>query len=204
MPDKVEGKASWENHAKDNGLKIGVSARKTLWGLSMGRRQKPLLAVFRSALPTAGIACSLLALVTGNPEPWRIGFVASFVSKLADTVSSEIGKAYGTKTYLATSFKQVPRGTEGAVSLEGTGAGVLSAVGLSAMGYILRQVSLMDTIWVVIAATVANYLESVLGASLQGSEEVPWLTNDVVNGLQISVAALIALGLHSWGYILYF
>ena len=40
----------------------------------------------------AGIACAAAALATGAEEPWRIGFVASFVSKLSDTVSSEIGK----------------------------------------------------------------------------------------------------------------
>ena len=40
----------------------------------------------------AGAACAAAALATGAQEPWRIGFVASFVSKLSDTVSSEIGK----------------------------------------------------------------------------------------------------------------
>ena len=36
--------------------------------------------------------CAVAALATGVSDPWRIGFVASFVSKLSDTVSSEIGK----------------------------------------------------------------------------------------------------------------
>lgn len=36
--------------------------------------------------------CAIAALATGLSDPWRIGFVASFVSKLSDTVSSEIGK----------------------------------------------------------------------------------------------------------------
>lgn len=40
----------------------------------------------------AGVLCAVAALATGASEPWRIGFVASFVSKLSDTVSSEIGK----------------------------------------------------------------------------------------------------------------
>jgi len=164
-----------------------------------GRRS--LGSVFGSGI--AGIVCTLLALVTGNPDLWRIGFVASFVSKFADTVSSEIGKAYGTKTYLVTSFQQVPRGTEGAVSLEGTGAGILGAMGLSAVAIVLRQVTWMDAVLVVVAAVVANYLESVLGATVQGTGKVQWLTNDIVNGLQISLAAIIALGLHHyWGLII--
>ena len=57
----------------------------------------------------------------------QVGFVASFCSKLSDTVSSEVGKAYGQTTYLVTTFQRVPRGTEGAVSLEGTAAGVAAA-----------------------------------------------------------------------------
>ena len=42
----------------------------------------------------AGTLCAVAALVTGASDPWRIGFVASFVSKLSDTVSSEIGKVW--------------------------------------------------------------------------------------------------------------
>ncbi len=39
--------------------------------------------------------CAVAALTTGTTDPWRIGFAASFVSKLSDTVSSEIGKVRG-------------------------------------------------------------------------------------------------------------
>ena len=49
---------------------------------------------------------------------------------------------------------------------------------------------------VVVAAVVANYLESVAGAVWQDS--IPWLTNDVVNMIQISGAALMAMGLFAW------
>jgi len=43
----------------------------------------------------AGMLCAVAALTTGTTDPWRIGFAASFVSKLSDTVSSEIGKVRG-------------------------------------------------------------------------------------------------------------
>ena len=53
----------------------------------------------------AGTACAAAALVLPNLNPLlRIGFVASYASKLSDTVSSEVGKAYGKRTYLVTSF----------------------------------------------------------------------------------------------------
>jgi hypothetical protein len=44
---------------------------------------------------SAGLACALAALATGTPELAQLGFVASFTSKLSDTVSSEVGKVGG-------------------------------------------------------------------------------------------------------------
>lgn len=76
---------------------------------------------------------------SSTPAP-QVGFAASFASKLADTTSSEIGKAYGQTTYLITTLQRVPRGTEGAVSLEGTAAGVVAAAGVAGMAYALGQV----------------------------------------------------------------
>lgn len=47
----------------------------------------------------AGIVCALLTILGIGGESfaglWRLGFVASFCTKLSDTASSEIGKAYG-------------------------------------------------------------------------------------------------------------
>lgn len=140
----------------------------------------------------AGIICAALALSTGDIDLYRIGFIASFASKLADTTSSEVGKAYGKTTYLITSLKRVPRGTEGAVSAEGTVAGIVAAAGVAAVAAALGQVKNISGVGaVVVASLVANLLESYIGASVQG--KVDWLTNDVVNGLQISVAAALAV-----------
>lgn len=49
-------------------------------------------------------------------------------------------QAYGRTAYLATSFKTVPRGTEGAVSLEGSLAGVAAALGFAAVALAVGQV----------------------------------------------------------------
>ena len=68
----------------------------------------------------AAAACALAALAFHGDgalcTTLRTGFVASFATKLSDTVASEIGKAYGRTTILITSLKPVPRGTDGAVS----------------------------------------------------------------------------------------
>ena len=49
------------------------------------------------------------------------------------------------------------------------------------------------------AAIVANLFESFLGAALQG--KALWLTNDIVNAIQISLAASIALVMTAYLYI---
>eukprot|EP00271_Cylindrocystis_brebissonii_P013622 TRINITY_DN3362_c0_g1_i3.p1 TRINITY_DN3362_c0_g1~~TRINITY_DN3362_c0_g1_i3.p1 ORF type:complete len:302 (-),score=42.11 TRINITY_DN3362_c0_g1_i3:156-1061(-) len=83
---------------------------------------------------SAGIVWGLAAALSGpsvvNVEGLRfleLAFVASFCTKISDTSASEIGKAYGQTTYLVTTLERVPRGTEGAVSLEGTLAGLVAA-----------------------------------------------------------------------------
>ena len=53
------------------------------------------------------------------------------------------------------------------------------------------QVDVRGAACVVAAAFVANILESYVGATLQG--KVAWLTNDVVNVAQITVAALLCV-----------
>ena len=156
----------------------------------------------------AGMACAVAALVlVGAPgaagasaghvgplfDTLRVGFVASFCSKLSDTVSSEVGKAYGKTTYLATSFQKVPRGTEGAVSLEGTVAGVVASVVLGACAVGGRMVDVRGLVCVIGSSFVANYAESLLGAGVQRGGYVRWLTNDVVNMLQISLASAVAM-----------
>jgi hypothetical protein len=58
-------------------------------------------------------------------------------------------------------------------------------------GLVRVQVTPADAALVAAAATAANLFESVLGAAVQG--RVAWLSNDVVNALQISVAAALAI-----------
>ncbi|XP_040986799.1 protein VTE6, chloroplastic-like isoform X2 [Juglans microcarpa x Juglans regia] len=109
-------------------------AQKEAQGVAEKRkgRRGPASVIGSSA---AGCFCAFLSIFGVGGEAfsqvWKLGFVASFCTKLSDTVSSEIGKAYGKTTYLVTTLKVVPRGTEGAVSVEGTIAGFLASFLLS-------------------------------------------------------------------------
>jgi uncharacterized protein (TIGR00297 family) len=120
-----------------------------------------------------------------------LGFVASFSTKLSDTCASEVGKAYGKSTYLITTLQPVPRGTEGAVSLEGTLAGVLASIVIACVAWGLGLINLLGVLWCITAAFVATNLESVIGATLQS--KYSWLTNEVVNILNTLIGASTAM-----------
>ena len=87
----------------------------------------------RNALANAGVAvaCAMLAALTPYPEAFAVAFVASLGAAFADTAESEVGQLYSGTPRLIITFAKVPPGTDGAVSLPGTLAGV-GAAGLTA------------------------------------------------------------------------
>jgi len=120
-----------------------------------------------------------------------LGYVASFSTKLSDTTASEIGKAYGKSTFLITTLQPVPRGTEGAVSLEGTVAGMIASIAIALIGWGVNLINPVGMIWSVLAAFIATNLESVIGATLQS--KYTWLTNEVVNIFNTFIGAISAM-----------
>jgi uncharacterized protein (TIGR00297 family) len=120
-----------------------------------------------------------------------LGYVASFTTKLSDTCASEVGKVYGKRTFLITTLQSVARGTEGAVSLEGTVAGVVASAALALVGWAVGLIDLRGVLFCMLAAFIATNLESVIGASLQA--KVSWLTNEMVNFLNTLIGALVAV-----------
>jgi uncharacterized protein (TIGR00297 family) len=147
---------------------------------------------------SALVGAVLAMIATRAPQAWvaplLVGFAASFSAKLADTCGSEIGKRWGRRTLLITSLRPVPPGTEGAVSLEGSAA---SLAGALLMGLVMLGLGLIDGpgLWLLVAAVglLATLAESVIGATLQ--RRWHWLSNELVNGLQTLLAALLALAL---------
>jgi uncharacterized protein (TIGR00297 family) len=157
--------------------------------------------VWGSALTGALCALGILLISArgggGQSALWidllSLGYVASFCTKLADTTASEVGKAYGQTTYLITTLKPVPAGTEGAVSLEGTLAGVVAAAALALLGWGLGLMPPAAILVCLVAAFVATNLESLIGATLQS--QWSWLTNEWVNVINTLLGAAIAIAL---------
>ena len=158
--------------------------------------------VWGSALTAA--LCALLAWVIGLTSATLaglstaqviqllvLGFVASLSTKLSDTSATEIGKAYGQRTFLITTLQPVPRGTEGAVSLEGTLAGVVGSLILAVAAWGIGVISTMGIVICAIAAFVATTLESLIGATIE--DKLPGLTHDVVNIINTLIGAVVAI-----------
>jgi uncharacterized protein (TIGR00297 family) len=149
--------------------------------------------VWGSALVATICALGTLVLPQTVQPLLLLGYVASFSTKLSDTSASEIGKAYGRHTFLITTLKPVPRGTEGAVSLEGTLAGIVGSVAIALVGWFIGLISPVGIGICILAAFIATNLESVIGATLQ--HQFNWLTNELVNVLNTLIGAMAAITL---------
>jgi uncharacterized protein (TIGR00297 family) len=163
--------------------------RKTLLGIAEergGRRRGG------NAIANTGLAAvaGLLAVTTHATAAAMVGFVAALTAAGSDTVASEVGKALGRRTYMAHTFAAVPPGTPGAMSLEGTAAGLVSAFALAAVGAALGLVPRTALAAIVAGATLGALSESALSATL---EHRGILNNDILNFLNTGIAAIAAI-----------
>jgi uncharacterized protein (TIGR00297 family) len=143
----------------------------------------------------AGLLFAFLAAATGHRTLCLVALAAAFATAAADTVSSEIGQAFGRRHVLITSFRRVPAGTDGAVSIEGTLAGVAAAAIVAAIALSVAIVDARGAIAVVLGAIVGTTLESYLGATLE-TDRV--LDNEVVNFANTVAGALAAAAIYAW------
>jgi uncharacterized protein (TIGR00297 family) len=124
---------------------------------------------------------------------WVFGLIvdacalAVLAEAAADTCASEIGKAYGNKTWLITTRKEVPPGTDGGVSWWGIVAALVAAAATAGLAGGVR-ISLWPEAYGVaaLAATLATFVDSALGATLERRGR---LSNDGVNLLSTAAAA---------------
>jgi len=167
-----------------------------------GRQRKRSLAIAErpagrdAAQVLANVGCAALAAAASVLTPWHVvwlaGSIASLAEAASDTVSSEIGKAMAGTARLITSSQIVPAGTDGAISLPGTVAGVAAAAAVGLEAFATGMLSLRLAIAASISGILGMFLDSLLGATL---ERRRWLTNNGVNLLSTgtSVVAVILL-----------
>jgi uncharacterized protein (TIGR00297 family) len=116
--------------------------------------------------------------------------LAALAEAAADTVSSEIGQVLGGRPRMITTLRRVDPGTDGAVSVAGTLAGVVAAGVVAAAGALVLPggAMLIAISWA--GGVFGLFFDSLLGATI---EQRDWLNNDLVNFLSTASAAAFAI-----------
>ncbi len=144
------------------------------------------------------IAITLVLLPAGHPAtPYLlVAYLGAFATALADTTGSEIGQLYGKTPFLITTFKRVPVGTDGAVSVEGTVAGIVASAILAAFGFWLMRgaFGVGGFLAVVLGAFIGTTAESYIGATLEGLKHID---NEVVNFANTVIGGAAAAALYA-------
>src|ERR1051326_696515 len=169
--------------------KIGYR-RKAKLGLAQekgGRRG------FSHAFSNVGMA-ALLAIVcamSSNSYRFWLAAAAALATATADTTASEVGQLIGRRTLLPLTLRRVPVGTEGAISIEGTLAGIVA-------GFVVALIATQDARLVglmTFSAFAGSYVESLAGSwNRNRAEPVP---NGALNFFNTAVGAALMLLLSS-------
>lgn len=163
--------------------------------LRLGTAQKSGGRNAAQVLANLGVAavCALAYAASRKPV-LVVALAAALGEAAADTVSSELGQAGSDRARLITTWEMVPAGTDGAVTLAGTLAGIVAAGIVSA---VCAWSGLISWNWAevaTVAAVLGMIADSFLGAWLQPRG---MLNNDWVNLLSTVVAATAAVSLNA-------
>lgn len=163
------------------------SARKRRLGTAEAHQGRDASQVLANIGIAAG--CAAWSGVSGS-KVFLISCAAALAEAAADTVSSEGGQVFADSARLITTWKSVPPGTDGGVTVTGTLSGILAATAVALTATSTHLVPWKST-WVVTAAGSLGMLaDSVLGATL---ERRKLLSNNLVNLLGTMIAAALAL-----------
>jgi uncharacterized protein (TIGR00297 family) len=178
--------------------KVGY-ARKASLGLAQekgGRRG------FGHAFANVGLAALIAPLIGHSSLPAAMLFyvaAAALATAAADTAGSEIGQLLGRRAFLPITFRRVDRGTEGAISVEGTLASAAAAIAVAGTAVFSREGFGTDRARLLLIGTVAAsafagaYLESILGSwNRKRARPIP---NGTMNFLNTMFGAAICAAL---------
>lgn len=126
----------------------------------------------------------------GNGNVMAIAFVASVSVAMADTAASELG-IRDSNVWLITTFRKVPPGTDGGVSVRGTIISLIFATVISIIGFILTIGALdVRVIIPIVCGMVGCFLDSLLGATLETKGTINKYTNNCVTGISGGLLAI--------------
>jgi len=159
----------------------------------LGTAQNPEGRTASQVLANLAVAagCAALFAATGRTV-WLLAVAAAFSEAAADTVSSELGQARNETARLITTWKLVPAGTDGGVSVAGTTGGIAAAAVVSLVCLLGGLVSRAQLGIPMLAGTVGMIADGFMGATL---EKRKLLNNDGVNFISTLIAVGVAFSL---------
>jgi uncharacterized protein (TIGR00297 family) len=118
-----------------------------------------------------------------NGNVMAIAFVASVSVAMADTAASELG-IRDSNVWLITTFRKVPPGTDGGMSVRGTIISLIFSTVISIIGFILT-ISALDVraIIPIVCGMAGCFLDSLLGATLETKGIINKYTNNCVTSI---------------------
>jgi uncharacterized protein (TIGR00297 family) len=150
------------------------------------------------ATPLAYIAIG--RLMPGVADAWsgwtmKVMCMAALTEATADTVSSEIGQAFGGVPVMILNWRRVEPGTDGAVTLIGTAVGILAGAMVAGVGMWALRLSVSEAAIALGAGICGLFFDSYLGATV---ERRGWIGNDLVNFISTVFAAGLAAVMYRW------
>jgi uncharacterized protein (TIGR00297 family) len=143
----------------------------------------------RQVLANGGLPAILGILATAMPHNTLLATIfmaAAFASATADTLSSELGTVYGRQFYNILNLKPGEKGRDGVISLEGTLIGIAGSAAIACV-YSITFGWNGIFLSILIAGTIGNLADSVLGATL---ERKGYMNNNEVNFLNTFIAVI--------------
>jgi uncharacterized protein (TIGR00297 family) len=175
--------------------KIGKSKKDRL-GTGESRRGRNAAQVAANLGIAALVSTPRILAIPGSRELDTTGDIAIIMAiavlaeAAADTVSSEIGQVFGGQPRMLTTFRRVEPGTDGAVTIVGTFAGILAAAIVAAVGVWALGEDWLVFAWLTVGGAGGLIFDSLLGATL---ERKGWLNNDSVNFLSTMSAPVFTV-----------
>ncbi|HUO84383.1 MAG TPA: DUF92 domain-containing protein [Thermoanaerobaculia bacterium] len=190
--------------------KLGYRRKEALGLAQEGKGRRGFTHAF-SNVGVAAIFALLIGSSSGSPVMLWLAAIASLATAAADTTGSEIGQLVGRQAFLPLTLRRVPVGTEGAISIEGTLAGLVAGVLVSLIGCLLLirhaapqplgEIVRAPWLWnavliTTLAAFLGSWLESIAGSWNRRQQfRVP---NGALNFFNTLAGAMIAMFLTRW------
>jgi uncharacterized protein (TIGR00297 family) len=182
-------------------------SRKQRLGVAERRQGRRTAGQVAANLGVSGAFAALVLLKTSGPlsvlHIWPFSADAGFVPLItaaiaalaeaaADTSSSECGEAFCDAAYLFPQMRSVPAGTDGAITVIGTLAGIAASMAIAALAFALHILAACAAAVVAASGIFGMLIDTVLGATL---ERCGLMNNNAVNFFSTLAAALLALTL---------